>query len=394
LTGEVLAKPTVFKDESPLSIEYVPARLPHREDQLRFLAQLYRFAVERPGTMSQRALITGAIGTGKTVLSQRFGIDLMKSAKSRGIDLRYIHVNCRECKGRLFLILKRIMGQLMLKFPERGFSSEEILQKIISFLDNKNVYLLLALDELESLIKAEGATPLYSLTRLQESRLSAPARLSLICILRELEFLKRLDMGTLSTLQHNIIKLEEYSREQLKNILEDRVKLAFKDGAIPQDTIEFIADLASETGDARYAIELLWRSGKYADLRGADEVSPEDVRKAVESVYPKLREENVKALPLHEKLILLAISRTLSQSRLAYATMGEIEKAYNIVCEEYGEKSRAHTQIWKYVGELEATGIISTRRSSKGLRGKTTLISLPAVPASAIIKLLESSLKP
>lgn len=42
LIRQVLLRPTVFKDEAPLSLEYIPAKLPHREDKLTFLAHLFR----------------------------------------------------------------------------------------------------------------------------------------------------------------------------------------------------------------------------------------------------------------------------------------------------------------------------------------------------------------
>ena len=53
-----------------------------------------------------------------------------------------------------------------------------------------------------------------------------------------------------------------------------------------------------------------------------------------------------------------------------------------MACEEYGEERRGHTQVWKYVRELSALGVIQTEPSGAGQRGKTTLISLPEVPAS------------
>ena len=150
---EAISRPTIFKNESPLSIEYIPTRLPHRESQLRFLAQLFRFILERPGSMNQRVLVTGSIGTGKTVMSQRFGLDVMRAAKSRKINLRYIHVNCRECRGSLFMILKRVITEFTPEFPQRGFSSEELIQILMDILDDKDAYVILALDELETLIR-------------------------------------------------------------------------------------------------------------------------------------------------------------------------------------------------------------------------------------------------
>ncbi len=73
--------------------------------------------------------------------------------------------------------------------------------------------------------------------------------------------------------------------------------------------------------------------------------------------------------------------------------MGEAEQAYEIVCEEYGEKRRAHTQLWKYVRDLDALGLIDTKLSGKGVVGKSTLISLPEIPSKVLCDNIERSLK-
>jgi cell division control protein 6 len=374
---------SVFKDESKLDINYVPSQLLHRKLQLNLLNQFFRFTVENPGRMTQRALIIGNIGTGKTVLSQHFGLNLVKEAKQRNINLNYIHINCRECKGSLFMILQRTIMKFYPNYPRRGYSAEELLQAIMQILDEKDAYLILTLDELESLIQNEGSDPLYNLSRIQEDRINAPKRLSLICILRQPEHLENLDPSTRSTLQRNIIRLDNYSESQLEEILSDRVNLAFMDGTVPTQTLLLIAELGnSERGNARYSIELLWRAGKYADALEIREVTPECVRNAVTSVYPVVRRDMIHEFSLHQKLFLLGIARYFKQTDSAYVSMGEAEEAYDLACEEYGQKSRGHTQIWKYVKALSTAGIIQTMVSGIQQRGKTTLISLSQVPAS------------
>ena len=374
---------SVFKDETKLDINYVPQHLLHRKLQLNLLKQFFRFAVESPGKMTQRALIMGHIGAGKTVLSQHFGLNITREAKQRNINLNYIHINCRECKGSLFMILQRTIIKFIPNFPRRGYSAEELLQALMQILDEKDAYLILTLDELESLVQNEGSDPLYNLSRIQEDRINAPKRLSLICILRQPEHLENLDPSTRSTLQRNIIQLQEYSESQLEDILDDRVNLAFRDGTVPQQTMNLISELGkSERGNARYAIELLWRAGKYADASEMREVLPECVRNAVVSVYPVVRRDMIPELGFHEKLLLLGVARHFKQTDSAYMSMGDAEEAYALACEEYGEKQRGHTQIWKYVKVLSGSGIIETMVSGVDQRGKTTLISLPRVPAS------------
>ena len=114
------------------------------------------------------------------------------------------------------------------------------------------------------------------------------------------------------------------------------------------------------------------------------EVSPECIRRASSSVYPTVQKDAVFSLGLHEKLFLLGLARRFKHTTQAYVTMGEAEEAYRIVCEEYGEKPRRHTQLWKYVNDLSAADVVKSKVSSDGLRGKTTLIGLPYVSAEEL----------
>jgi cell division control protein 6 len=376
---------TVFTDESKLDINYIPARLSHRESQFNLLTKFFQFTVESPGKMAQRVLVAGNVGTGKTALAKLFGLRIMQTAQEKGINLRYVHVNCRERRGSLFMILQQVILEFYPNFPKRGYSSEELLGMLLQVLDEQNVCVILGLDELEALVKSEGADALYKLTRIHEGRLKAPQRLSLIGILRSLECLEALDESTRSTLQQNIIFLEEYSKGQLRDILTARVTLAFRLGAVLEEALDQIADSAErEGGNARYGIELLWRAGKYADASGLSEVSPECVRRASSNVYPTVQKDAVFSLGLHEKLFLLGLARRFKHTTRAYLTMGEAEEAYRVVCEEYGEKPRRHTQLWKYVNNLSSADVVESKVSSDGLRGKTTLIGLPYASAEEL----------
>jgi cell division control protein 6 len=388
-----LSHPSVFKDETKLDINYIPSRLLHRNVQAEFLAQCFRHTVESPGKMAQRVIITGKVGTGKTVLAQHFGQTTVREAHQRNINLHYVHVNCRQNKGSFFLILQQIVTRFLPTFPRRGYSAEELLQTLMQVLDDKNIYLIATLDELETLIQNEGSEPLYKLSRIDETRPKRPMRLSLICILRDLNWLDKLDASTRSTLQSNIIRLDAYTKTQLQDILLDRATRAFKQGTVRSETITLSAELGEEEGgNARYAIELLWRAGKHADTEGAREVSPEHVRKAVGNVYAEIRRDEVAALDLHKKLFLLGIARRFHQSGGIHISTGEAEEAYTIACEEFNEKPRGHTQLWKYAQELSTLGVIKTELSADGQRGKTTLIGLPRVAAAELEKELNKTL--
>jgi len=385
---------SVFKDESKLDINYIPNRLPHREKELRLLMEFFSFLLRFPGKMAQRVMITGDVGTGKTVLSQRFGVDITQEAKKLGVNLRYVHVNCREYRGNLFLIMQHVVSIFHPNFPKRGYSAEELLGILMQILDEENTHLILALDEFESLVEREGSEAVYKLTRMQEIRQNKPQRLSLVCILRSLKVIEQLDASTRSTLQSNIISLENYSKQQLVDILHDRVSLAFKPLTVPEETIELASELAfSEGGNARFGIELLWRAGKYADAEDLGMVTPDCVRKAVSSIYPLMRKNDLAFLGHHEKLFLLGVARLFKESQKAYVSLKEAEQAYAVVCEEFNVKPHSHTQLWKYVQELSNVGILKTEVSTVGSRGRSTIIYLPRVSASELEKELNAILE-
>lgn len=378
---------SVFKDETKLDITYIPNRLLHRDRELRLLMEFFSFILQFPGKMAQRVIIFGDVGTGKTVLSQRFGVDITHEANKLGINLRYVHVNCREYRGSLFLILYHIVSVFHPTFPRRGYSAEELLRILLQILDEENAYVILALDEFESLVERESSEAVYKLTRLQEIRQDKPQRLSLLCILRDLKAIERLDASTRSTLQSNIISLVKYSKHHLIDILNDRVSLAFKSLTVPEDTISLTAEIAfSEGGNARFSIELLWRAGKYADAEDLDVVTPECVRKAVSSIIPTIRKSDLASLSFHEKLFLLGIARIFKEGQKAYISLTDAEQAYAVVCEEFNMKPHSHTQLWKYLQTLSHVGIVETEVSAAGNRGRSTLIYLPRIPIHELEK--------
>jgi cell division control protein 6 len=195
--------------------------------------------------------------------------------------------------------------------------------------------------------------------------------------------LDMLDAAALSTFKRgNVVELGRYSSAQLADIVRDRARLALHPGTTDDDALELVGEIASEWGDARYAIELLERAATAAEEEGAEAVAAEHVRAAKAETNPVVTEDKLAQLDRHKALALLGIVRSLKRS--TYAGTGEVEKNYAVACEEFGEKPRAHTQFWGYLKDLDALGLVESQVAGAGSGGRTTRVSLPDVPAKAL----------
>ena len=389
-------KSGIFKDESKLLPDYVPEKLPHREEQLRLLARLFRVLLKSPGAISQKVIIIGNVGTGKTAVSKRFGLWFERFAHEKGIDFRYIHINCHKDRT-LFLILHRIIDKLSAGMPKRGLSPYEMMHMIKDYLKKNNIYLLITLDEVNFLLRSSGEDVLYDIIRITEEEEEGEHRFSYILISRDLSVFETLDRSITSSLMHNIIKFPPYTATQIYDILYERAKEAFLPGTVNSEVLKLISEITGVdkggSGDARYALELLWRAGKYAENEGKNKVTLEHVRRAKQDTHPIISSDLLDGLNRHEKLLLLAIARCLVKYEKAMIPFGLVEKEYRIVCEEWNARPRRHTQVWEYLQNLKNSGIIMTEISGVGYRGKTTLISLQDVPAKVLEKYLVENLK-
>ena len=379
-----MTHPSLFIDEAILDIHYLPEKILHRDRELQKLRALFDHIVQTPFEMAQKAVITGKIGSGKTVLANAYGRELAYKAQSRRVPFHYIHVNCRQRRGSLFMVLSQVVARIKPAFPERGYSANELLDILRQVLEEENTQILLVLDEVDALIDNEGSDALYYLTRFHETTPEAPRRLNLICISKDPKAFEKLDRSTLSSLQQNIIKLSDYTRAQLADILTYRVERAFRKGAVPLEVVDYISELAErEGGDARYAISLLHGAGKEADSEGATQVRPEHVRRIAVGLFEVATPEEIKHLSRHEKLVLLGIARFFQSTTASKATTGQIEESYRLTCEGHGESPRGHTQFWKYLKKLGSLDFVNVEmRSTKN--GRTQLVSLDKIPAETL----------
>ncbi len=360
-----------------LDFDFVPDELVGREDIQRELASKFSGLTSPEG--SSKAIITGPVGSGKTVLAKTFCRDLQRHLAGKR-DVKVAHINCRNASTSM-RVAQRILHQFDPGHPDRGLSLGELLGSLRKMLRRTSTHLIVVLDEVDHMLRRSGDELLYQLLRIDEDH-EGNGTLSLLLISQE-QVLDVLERAVLSKFgQSNHVRLAGYTLEGLKAIANQRAELALVRGTWNEKTMHLIAERAAPTGDARRVIEYLSGAANRCEFR-LDEhaerhILPEDIHEASENLAMDLSTqlEVVDDLAPQGMLVLLAMCRRLKTQETM--TMGEVERLYAVVCEEYEQQAKSHTTLWKYAKEIEAAGIISTNVATvPGGRGRTTHLSMP-----------------
>lgn len=377
---ELLRKPSIFKDESKLDINYIPEELPHREKELSLLSQLFLTLITNPNSISRKILITGKTGIGKTVTVKLFGYILKKASKKRNISIKYIHINCRKERSS-YKVLIKIIRSINKSFPQRGYSAQDLLEIIIEYSNKYDLHLLIVLDELSYLIK-KGEDLIYSLTRINDDSINSRQRLSIIGIVRDISCLNNLDPSTLSTLQRNIINFDKYSKEEIFTIIKYRADLSLTQNAISDDLIEMISEIIFKNGDIRYGLNILWRAAKIAESKNQKYITAECIRAGNQNIVPYSTQDILKYMTSQKLILLLAIIKSLKGSQKVQISFKEILKLYNVICENTKLKPRSYSQLWNYLQEFHRENLILLKVQSENIKGRKSFVKIPNIELS------------
>ena len=363
----------ILVSKEPLSYDWTPPELIGRAEELREMASMF-LGIENHN-VSCKAVVTGNVGSGKTVLTRRFCMDVSAKLEGRR-KVSIAHVNCRNHQ-----VLQQIALSLDSGHPERGFSSAEVIQNIRRNLRHHESHLLLILDEVDVLVRRDSSDLIYKLLRIDEDQ-EGDGSLSLILVSQDESLFTLFEKAIKSRLgASNSIQLGPYAAIDLEGIARQRYDASCRPGAISDEVLAKIGVFAEESGgDARMAIELLDNSIRRAEMKGREKVLEEDVLPS-EVHSPSIEPSQIDKLNFHQRMVLLGICRRLKKEE--EISSGDARKLYELVCEENNEEARGYTTFWKYLKHLESQGLIVSRASSSHRgRGRTQYITMPnSIPA-------------
>ncbi len=374
----------IFKNRKVLMPDYIPNELPHREKEIERIAITLAPALR--GDRPNNLFIYGLTGTGKTAVVKYVLSRLEAKALELGSKVKGIYVNVRH-RDTPYRILADIALEIGAKVPFTGLSTGEVFGRLVSKLRGLDGIYIIVLDEIDFLIRKHGDDVLYKLTRINE--LLDKAKVSIIGITNSVKFVENLDPRVRSSLGEEEMVFPPYNAEQLRDILAQRARMAFRENVLERDVIPLCAALAArEHGDARRALDLLRVAGEIAERLGDDKVRKEHVMLAREEIERDRVADVVRSLPLHSKLVLAAILAASGGGRVAVTT-GEIYEWYKKIVKLLDIEEVTFRRVSGIIGELDMLGIIQARVISRGRYGKTRIISTAADPKTMLASLEE-----
>ena len=383
----------IIKNPNVLRHDYIPSRILHRDKQQELVTQallpLYKKSIP------PNLLVYGKPGTGKTLVIKKVLTQIQNRVDKNSHRIKIATTNAKD-QSNLYNVLVDLGRQLGLKskkttddklwLPSTGLSISEVFNRILYSIEkNKTntVFLIDEIDHLAKLIDKTGKDILYSITRANLKLKNGS--LSLIGISNDIRFKEELDPRVISTLSEEELVFPAYVTNEIKEILEDRIPLAFEENSVSSGALNLCASMACrEHGDARRAIKLLDVAAKTAELNQDVSITDEHVRLAAQKIEIDKEAQQLNAFSLHEKLLVIVIMKSPNVST------GDVYSAYKSLCKITHQNTLTQRRTTQMLNEIELSGLITGKMTHQGIHGNTKKFNL-TISADLVKNTLKSN---
>ncbi|MFH0817810.1 MAG: AAA family ATPase [Candidatus Micrarchaeota archaeon] len=349
---------SIISREEALRPDYVPTEALHRTNEMETIASSITPMIH--GQSCSNLFICGPTGTGKTTCMKLVANQLREST-SKVIP---VYVNCWERPTKMGVYYE-VAEALKLLLPRRGLAADEVFEKILDDMRRENLAILLILDELDSLVFKKEDAFLYNISRAGTER---GVRFGVVAISNKKDLIRLLDTRVSSSLRLSTFEFHEYNTAQLKEILLERAKFALVPKTYDSCVLDACAKIGAESnGNARLAIEIMWKAALRADNRDAKKIEPVDVAEVAKSIEQRPGKKERARITFKDHDLNLSDEENLIINLLKGGEMPSPE----LYSEFTGKKDKTKRQIRNYLMLLEAKGLIASKEVETG--GKTFL---------------------
>ena len=338
----------IFKKESLLSPDYLPEMIPFRESKIKQLAD--NLSPASSNRKPQNTFLFGSPGIGKTASVKFVFREFENFAR-----IKTIYVNCWDYKTA-HAVLAKIALEMGAFVQRKGIGKDEVLEKVIETCKKTNKGVVICLDEVDQLEREA----LYDLLRINQY-VSTPV--GLIFISNNPHVFMNCEPRIRSSLDIDEIEFQSYSLEEMKKILQDRVKDAFFN--VEEGVVLLCANHAVKNGgDVRIGLQCLMKAGRAAEKEHASKLQAshaKNILSDIKQVKPEILMEKINDV---EKII-------VEMAREKDMLSGEL---YGEYCKR-NEKPVDERSFRNNVNHLSEIGLIEVKDRKRGVRGRTREIS-------------------
>ena len=375
---KILGQDCLFVDRRAFDHAFEPSRLPHRDHEVEALVRNLVDALN--GHIPSNILLYGVPGSGKTVVTRFVLGQLLDKGKEMGQSVETYEINCRNVDTK-YRVVQTIASKLGRRgdspIPFTGWPTDRVLDELIIRMDRAGGVHIIVLDEIDNLVARAGDGLLYNLTSL--NTLLRSSRCCIIGVSNDLNFTQQLDPRVTSRLSQEDLVFHPYGAPEIQDILSERVRTGLREGVLEEGVLELCSALAAqEHGDARRALDLLRISVQKAEQRAQKTVDRRHVRLAQSQLEYDQVTPVLKTLPLHQKLLVLAIKLN-EDNGLRNISTGEAYRTYTEACMKISVEPLTPRRISSLLNELDTLGIIMARNVSKGRGGRSKQVN-SAIP--------------